>query len=164
VSDESTAIAAAARPSAPPPPSGHDIVWIMGMLPHRYPMLLVDRVIENVARQRIVAIKNVTINEPFFCGHFPGLPVMPGVLVIEAMAQAGGLLLLQEVPNRDNKLVYFTGITDAKFRRPVVPGDQLRFEIDVLRIRTVHARLRCKALVDGHLAAEAVLSSVMVER
>ena len=143
---------------------GHGIEWILGMLPHRYPMLLVDRVLEIVPRQRIVAQKNVTINEPFFCGHFPGRPVMPGVLVIEAMAQAGGLLLLQEVAVRDGKLIYLTGINDVKFRRPVVPGDQLRFEIEVLRIRTVHARLRCRALVDGQLAAEAVLSSVMVDR
>jgi beta-hydroxyacyl-ACP dehydratase FabZ len=143
---------------------GHDIQWILGMLPHRYPMLLVDRVLEMVPRQRIVAQKNVTFNEPFFCGHFPGRPVMPGVLVIEAMAQAGGLLLLQEVASRDGKLIYLTGINDVKFRRPVVPGDQLRFEIEVLRIRTVHARLKCRALVDGHLAAEAVLSSVMVDR
>ncbi len=141
-----------------------DIEWIMSMLPHRYPMLLVDRIIENVPRQRIVAIKNVTINEPFFGGHFPGRPVMPGVLVVEAMAQAGGLLLLQEVPDRTGKLMLFTGIENGKFRRPVVPGDQLRLEVDVLRLRTVHARLSCKALVDGQMAAEAVLSSVMVDR
>jgi 3-hydroxyacyl-[acyl-carrier-protein] dehydratase len=144
--------------------SGRDIQWILSLLPHRYPMLLVDRVLEIVPRQRIVAQKNVTFNEPFFCGHFPGLPVMPGVLVIEAMAQAGGLLLLQEMTAREGKLIYLTGITDAKFRRPVVPGDQLRFEVEVLRIRTVHARLRCRALVDGQVAAEAVLSSVMVDR
>jgi 3-hydroxyacyl-[acyl-carrier-protein] dehydratase len=142
----------------------YDVEWVMSMLPHRYPMLLVDRVLEILPRQRLVAIKNVTINEPFFAGHFPGRPVMPGVLVVEAMAQAGGLLLLREVPDRSGKLLYFTGIQDAKFRRPVVPGDQLRFEIDVLRQRTVHARLSCKALVDGQLAAEAVLSSVMVDR
>ncbi len=157
--------AAAARDAAPPsaaPPL--DIEWIMQMLPHRYPMLLVDRVLENVPRQRLVAIKNVTINEPFFAGHFPGRPVMPGVLVVEAMAQAGGLLLLQEVPDRTGKLLYFTGISEAKFRRPVVPGDQLRFEVDVLRYRTLHAKLACRALVDGQLAAEAVLSSVMVDR
>jgi beta-hydroxyacyl-ACP dehydratase FabZ len=143
---------------------GHDIEWILRMLPHRYPMLLVDRVLEIVPRQRLVAQKNVTFNEPFFCGHFPGRPVMPGVLVIEAMAQAGGLLLLQEVKERDGKLVYLTGINDVKFRRPVIPGDQLRFEVEVVRIRTVHARLQCKALVDGQLVAEAVLSSVMVDR
>ncbi|HEV3456652.1 MAG TPA: 3-hydroxyacyl-ACP dehydratase FabZ [Thermoanaerobaculia bacterium] len=138
------------------------IDWILSMLPHRYPMLLVDRVIEYEPRKRLVAIKNVTINEPFFAGHFPGKPVMPGVLVIEAMAQAGALMLLQEVEDRKGKLLYLTGISDAKFRRPVVPGDQLRFEIDVLRIRSGHSRLLCKALVDGQLAAEAVLSSTRV--
>ena len=140
------------------------IEWILSMLPHRYPLLLVDRVLENQPRQRLVAIKNVTINEPFFVGHFPGKPVMPGVLVIEAMAQAGALLLLQEVEERQTKLLYFTGISNARFRRPVVPGDQLRLELDVLRIRSGHCRLSGKALVDGHLAAEAVLSSTMVDR
>jgi 3-hydroxyacyl-[acyl-carrier-protein] dehydratase len=169
VSEEPTPSAgttAAITASAGPAPVAVplDIEWIMHMLPHRYPMLLVDRVLENVPRQRLVAIKNVTINEPFFAGHFPGRPVMPGVLVVEAMAQAGGLLLLQEVPDRTGKLLYFSGITEAKFRRPVVPGDQLRFEVDVLRFRTLHARLACKALVDGQLAAQAVLSSVMVDR
>ncbi|MBV8200859.1 MAG: 3-hydroxyacyl-ACP dehydratase FabZ [Acidobacteria bacterium] len=139
------------------------IEWILSMLPHRYPMLLVDRVVEYEPRKRLVAIKNVTINEPFFAGHFPGKPVMPGVLVIEAMAQAGALMLLQEVEGNQSKLLYLTGISDAKFRRPVVPGDQLRFEIDVLRIRSGHSRLACKALVDGQLAAEAVLSSTRVE-
>ncbi len=162
---------AAAAEAAPPPAPGsapaftpQGIEWILSMLPHRYPMLLVDRVIENEPRRRLVAIKNVTINEPFFAGHFPGKPVMPGVLVIEAMAQAGALMLLQEVAERQSKLLYFTGIANAKFRRPVVPGDQLRFEIDVLRIRSGHSKLHCRALVDGHLAAEAVLSSTMVDR
>jgi 3-hydroxyacyl-[acyl-carrier-protein] dehydratase len=149
---------------APAPGFPQGIEWILSMLPHRYPMLLVDRVLVNEPRQRLVAIKNVTINEPFFAGHFPGKPVMPGVLVIEAMAQAGALLLLQEVEERQGKLLYFTGISEAKFRRPVVPGDQLRFEIDVLRIRSGHSKLSCKALVDGQLAAEAVLSSTMVDR
>jgi 3-hydroxyacyl-[acyl-carrier-protein] dehydratase len=141
-----------------------DIQWILQMLPHRYPMLLVDRVLEMVPRQRIVALKNVTVNEPFFGGHFPGRPVMPGVLVIEAMAQAGGLLLLEEVAERDRKLIYLAGVNEVKFRRPVVPGDQLRFEVTVLRMRTLHARLQAHALVDGRLAAEAILSSVMVDR
>jgi 3-hydroxyacyl-[acyl-carrier-protein] dehydratase len=141
-----------------------DIEYILSVLPHRYPMLLVDRILEYEARKRIVAIKNVTINEPFFAGHFPGRPVMPGVLVIEAMAQAGGLMLFQEIVDRSSKLLYITGIENAKFRRPVVPGDQLRFEIGVVRLRTVHAKLACKALVDGQVATEAILSSFMVDR
>jgi UDP-3-O-[3-hydroxymyristoyl] glucosamine N-acyltransferase len=150
--------------SAEPPrftPQGID--WILSMLPHRYPMLLVDRVLEYEPGKRLVAIKNVTINEPFFAGHFPGKPVMPGVLLIEAMAQAGALMLLQQVEERGGKLLFLTGISDAKFRRPVVPGDQVRFEIEVVRIRTGHSRLACKALVDGQLAAEAVLSSTRVD-
>ena len=147
------------RPEAP---GGLDIRQIMSVLPHRYPFLLIDRILESTRKKRIVAIKNVTINEPFFAGHFPGKPVMPGVLVIEAMAQAGALMLLQEVEERQGKLLYLTGISDAKFRRPVVPGDQLRFEIDVVRIRSGHSKLSCKALVDGQLAAEAVLSSTRV--
>jgi 3-hydroxyacyl-[acyl-carrier-protein] dehydratase len=155
-------------PEAPGPTDGafdpHGIEWILSLLPHRYPMLLVDRVIEFQPRQRLVAIKNVTMNEPFFAGHFPGKPVMPGVLVIEAMAQAGALLLLQEVEERETKLLYFTGISNARFRRPVVPGDQLRLVLDVLRIRSGHCRLSGQALVDGHLAAEAVMSSTMVDR
>ncbi len=141
-----------------------DIRWIMSVLPHRYPLLLVDRVEELEAQRRIVAIKAVTINEPFFNGHFPGHPVMPGVLVVEAMAQAGGILLLHEVPERESKLVYFTSIERARFRRPVVPGDVLRFEVDVVRLRRVHAKLECKAFVDGQLTAEAILSSAMVDR
>ena len=155
-------------PAPPGPTDGalypHGIEWILSLLPHRYPMLLVDRVIEFQPRQRLVAIKNVTINEPFFAGHFPGKPVMPGVLVIEAMAQAGALLLFQEVEERETKLLYFTGISNARFRRPVVPGDQLRLVLDVLRIRSGHCRLSGQALVDGHLAAEAVMSSTMVDR
>jgi beta-hydroxyacyl-ACP dehydratase FabZ len=141
-----------------------DIEWVMSILPHRYPLLLVDRVLEFEPRKRIVAIKNVTIDEPFFVGHFPGRPVVPGVLVIEGMAQAGGLLVLGEVADRERKLLYFAAIERAKFRRPVVPGDQLRYEIEVLRIRSTHCKLAGRALVDGHLAAEAVLSSVMVDR
>jgi beta-hydroxyacyl-ACP dehydratase FabZ len=155
-------------PEAPGPTDGvfdpHGIEWILSLLPHRYPMLLVDRVLEFQPRRRLVAIKNVTMNEPFFAGHFPGKPVMPGVLVIEAMAQAGALLLLQEVEERETKLLYFTGIANARFRRPVVPGDQLRLVLDVLRIRSGHCRLSGQALVDGHLAAEAVMSSTMVDR
>ena len=103
-----------------------DINDIQRILPHRFPFLLIDRVVDLTRRERIVAIKNITINEPFFAGHFPGLPVMPGVLIVEAMAQAGGVLLFTEVEDRESKLVLFTGIERARFRRPVVPGDQLR--------------------------------------
>ena len=141
-----------------------DIEWIMSVIPHRYPLLLVDRVLEIEPRQRIVAIKNVTVNEEFFIGHFPGHPVMPGVLVIEAMAQAGALLLLHDLPHREDKIIYFTTINKAKFRRPVVPGDQLRFEIEILRLREVYCKLSARALVDGKLVAEAELSSAMVDR
>ena len=141
-----------------------DIRWIMSVIPHRYPLLLIDRVLEIEPKHSIVAIKNVTANEEFFSGHFPGHPVMPGVLVIEAMAQAGGLLLMHDVPDRKNKLIYFTTINKAKFRRPVVPGDQLRIEIEILRLREIFCKLSAKALVDGQLVAEAVLSSAMMDR
>ena len=141
-----------------------DIEWIQSVLPHRYPILLVDRVLEMEPRKRIVAIKNVTINEPVFTGHFPGRPIFPGVLLIEGMAQAGGLLLLQEIPDREGKLLYFAAIEEARFRRPVVPGDQVRYEIEVIKLRKTYCKLTAKALVDGEVAAEAVLSSVMVDR
>lgn len=141
-----------------------DIEWIMSVLPHRYPFLLVDRVLEMEPKKRIVAIKNVTINEPFFPGHFPGRPVFPGVLQIEGLAQAGGLLLLHDMPNRENKLIYFSGIEQAKFRRPVVPGDQVRYELEVVRLRSMFCKLSGRVLVDGQLAAEAVISSAMVDR
>src|SRR5579871_5235576 len=118
-----------ATPSPAPVKTTLDIVDIFHILPHRFPFLLIDRVIEIQRKQRIVAIKNVTINEPFFAGHFPNLPIMPGVLIVEAMAQAGGVLLLTEFEDRDEKIVLFTGIERAKFRRPVVPGDQLRIEV-----------------------------------
>jgi beta-hydroxyacyl-ACP dehydratase FabZ len=141
-----------------------DIEWILSVLPHRYPILLVDRVLEMEARKRIVAIKCVTINEPYFMGHFPGRPVVPGVLLIEGMAQAGGLLLFNEVPDREKKLMYFAAIDEARFRRPVVPGDQIRYELEVLKLRSAYCKLAGKALVDGEVAAEAVLTSVMVDR
>jgi beta-hydroxyacyl-ACP dehydratase FabZ len=137
---------------------------IMERIPHRYPFLLIDRVIEEVPRQRIVAIKNVTINEPFFQGHFPGAPVMPGVLIIEAMAQAGAVLLLSDIPDRASKLVYFTGIDDARFRRPVVPGDQIRLTVEVLKLRARTCKMRGKAEVAGELVAEADIMSALVER
>ena len=141
-----------------------DIEWILSVLPHRYPILLVDRVVEMEARKRIVALKCVTINEPYFMGHFPGRPVVPGVLLIEGMAQAGGLLLFNEVPDRENKLLYFAAIDEARFRRPVVPGDQIRYELEVLKLRSAYCKLAGKAIVDGEVAAEAVLTSVMVDR
>ena len=141
-----------------------DIGWILSVLPHRYPLLLVDRVLEMEPKKRIVAIKNVTINEEIFLGHFPGRPVMPGVLMIEGMAQAGGLLLLHDLPDRENKLLLFAGIEEAKFRRPVVPGDQIRYEVEVLRLRSTFGKVAGKVLVDGELAAEAILSTAMVDR
>ena len=115
-------------------------------------------------KKRIVAIKNVTINEEVFLGHFPGRPVMPGVMLIEGMAQAGGLLLLHDLPQRENKLLLFAGIEEAKFRRPVVPGDQIRYEVEVLRLRSTFGKVAGKVLVDGELAAEAILSTAMVDR
>jgi len=141
-----------------------DIAAIMSILPHRFPFLLIDRVVEVVRRERIAAIKNVTINEPFFQGHFPGYPVMPGVLVIEAMAQAGACLLLTEFPDRDEHLAFFTGIERAKFRRPVVPGDQIRFEVKVLNWRSKACRMEGTAKVDGKLACEAVIMCQLVPR
>ena len=141
-----------------------DVVAIQGILPHRYPFLLVDRILEIEPGKRIVGIKNVTVNEEFFQGHFPGKPVMPGVLIIEAMAQVGGVLLLMDVENRQDKLVYFMGIDEARFRRPVVPGDQIRFELEVLRLKAIVCKLQCKAFVDGALVAEAVIMSSMVDR
>jgi len=112
-----------------------DIQQIMGLLPHRYPFLLIDRIVEFEPTKRVVALKNVTINEPFFQGHFPDHPIMPGVLVIEAMAQAGAVLMLAELPDRDKKLAVFTGIDNTKFRRSITPGDQLRLEVNVLSFR-----------------------------
>jgi len=143
---------------------GWDNRWIQQVLPHRYPFLLVDRVLEIEPGKRVVAIKNVTVNEEFFLGHFPGHPVMPGVLILEALAQAGGILLLHDMADRASKLLYFTGIERARFRRPVVPGDQLRLEIEVLNLRSNFCRLQARALVDGKVAAEAVLSSATVSR
>jgi beta-hydroxyacyl-ACP dehydratase FabZ len=141
-----------------------DIRKILDSLPHRYPFLLVDRVLEMEREKRIVAIKNVTMNEPFFQGHFPGAPVMPGVLIVEAMAQAGAVLLLHDLPGRDGKLVYFTGIDGARFRRAVVPGDQLRLTMEVLNLRARTCKMRGKAEVDGQLVSEAEILSAMVDR
>ncbi len=141
-----------------------DIQAILGFLPHRYPFLLIDRIVEFEPTKRLVAIKNVTINEPFFQGHFPDYPIMPGVLVVEAMAQAGGIIMLHELPDRAARLVVFTGIERAKFRRPVTPGDQLRIEVNVLSFRTRAGRIEGRATVDGKLACEAVLTCQVVPR
>jgi len=141
-----------------------DIQEIMGLLPHRYPFLLIDRVIEFEPQKRLVAIKSVSFNEPFFQGHFPGYPIMPGVLVVEAMAQAGGIIMTAEMPDREKKLVVFSGIERAKFRRPVTPGDQLRIEVEVLAFRSRAGRIEGKAYVDGKLACEATLTCQVVPR
>ena len=141
-----------------------DIRGILNSIPHRYPLLLVDKVLEMEAGRRIVAIKNVTINEPFFQGHFPGAPVMPGVLIIEAMAQAAAVLLLHEMPDRAEKLVYFAGIDRARFRKAVMPGDQLRLSLEVLKRRARSCKMRGTAEVDGQVAAEAEILSALVDR
>ncbi|HEV8385388.1 MAG TPA: 3-hydroxyacyl-ACP dehydratase FabZ [Candidatus Acidoferrales bacterium] len=141
-----------------------DINGIQKILPHRPPFLLVDAILEMERLKYIVGVKNVTINEDFFRGHFPGKPIMPGVLIVEAMAQTGGLLLLQEVEDREHKLLYFVAIDDARFRRPVVPGDQLRIEVSVLSWRSAFCKLAGKASVNGDLAAEATLMCKMVDR
>ena len=138
---------------------------IQAILPHRHPFLLVDRVTELVPRERIVAVKQVTINEPFFAGHFPGAPVMPGVLIIEAMAQAGAILALREFENRGEKLPLFTKIREATFRQPVVPGDTLILEVTALRTGSRVQRMRGEAKVEGRgLVAEAEIMCVVVER
>jgi 3-hydroxyacyl-[acyl-carrier-protein] dehydratase len=141
-----------------------DVTEIQKILPHRYPLLFVDAIVEMERLKRVVGIKNVTINESFFQGHFPGQPVMPGVLIIESMAQTGGLLLLQEVPDRENKLLYFVAVDGARFRRPVLPGDQLRVEMTVVSWRGDFCKLDGRATVDGQLAAEATLMCKMVDR
>ncbi|MFH1276980.1 MAG: bifunctional UDP-3-O-[3-hydroxymyristoyl] N-acetylglucosamine deacetylase/3-hydroxyacyl-ACP dehydratase [Candidatus Eisenbacteria bacterium] len=143
--------------------SNVDINFIMKIMPHRYPFLLVDRIIE-LTEKRVVGIKNVTINEPFFIGHFPGHPIMPAVLIIEAMAQTGGILLLSSVDNPEGKLVYFMGIDGAKFRKPVLPGDTLRFELELLRLKTRTCKMRGRAYVGDDLVAGADLLSMIVDR
>lgn len=137
---------------------------IQQLLPHRYPFLLVDRIIELVPNQRIVGVKQVSINEPFFQGHFPGAPVMPGVLVVEALAQVGAVLALREIADRDQKLVLFTGIKEARFRRPVTPGDTLILEVTAMRIGSRVQRMRGEARVDGQLVADAEIMSVIADR
>src|SRR5436305_11744761 len=141
---------------------------ILAILPHRYPFLLIDRVVDLERRQRVVAIKNVTLNEPFFQGHFPGVPIMPGVLIIEAIAQAGGALLLTEIPDRENKLMVFTGIERARFRRPVVPGDHLRIEVEVKAWREGGdrnaVRMEGIAYVQDKRVAEAIVTCQVVPK
>jgi 3-hydroxyacyl-[acyl-carrier-protein] dehydratase len=143
-----------------------DINQIQAILPHRYPFLLIDRVLEIERKKKIVAIKNVTINEPFFAGHFPGFPIMPGVLIMEAMAQAGGAMLLTEVTDRSGKLIVFTGIEKARFRRPVVPGDQLRIEVEMLTWKEISSRIAVrmggKAYVNGKLVCDGIVSAQLV--
>ncbi len=141
-----------------------DIDEIMRVLPHRYPFLLVDRVLEIEAGKRIVGLKNVTINEPFFQGHFPGHPIMPGVLIIEAMAQVGGMLLMGAVPDPESKVVYFTSLNNVKWRRPVKPGDQLRFELELQQIRGMMCKMSGVAKVDGEVVAEAEMGAMVRDK
>lgn len=141
-----------------------NIIDIMKILPHRYPMLLVDRVLEIEDDKRIVCIKNVTANEHFFQGHFPGAPVMPGVLIVEAMAQCGAVLILRKIPDRENKLFLFGGVDKARFRKPVIPGDQLRMEVEIIQKRSNSVRIRGVATVSGEVVAEAEMLSVTVPR
>ncbi len=138
--------------------------WITAILPHRYPMLLVDRVLEIEPGKRIVAIKNVTASEEVFLGHFPGHPVVPGVLLIEGVAQAGAILLLHDDPESASKIPYFMSIEKAKFRKPAVPGDQLRYEVEVLRRRSRYCKLSGRVIVNDSVVAEAICSCAMVDR
>ncbi len=143
-----------------------DVTDIMKLLPHRYPFLFVDKVVYLEPEKKIVAVKNVTMNEPFFQGHFPGAPVMPGVLIIEALAQVGGILLLKGSDRKvdNDKLVYFMSIDKAKFRVPVVPGDQLRFEVTVLRAGSKISQFEGKAYVEDKLAAEGILTAMITDK
>lgn len=142
----------------------YDINTIMESIPHRYPFLLVDRILELVPNQRVVALKNVTINEPFFQGHFPNRPIMPGVLIIEAMGQAGGVLAASVLPpEKKGALIFFMGMDKVKFRKPVVPGDQLIFELEILKQRTKAVKMAGVAKVDGKVAAEAVMMASFQE-
>jgi 3-hydroxyacyl-[acyl-carrier-protein] dehydratase len=141
-----------------------DVVEIQKVLPHRYPFLMIDGILEIERLKRIVAIKNVTINEAHFQGHFPRQPVMPGVLILEGMAQAGGLLLLLEIPDRENKLLFLAAVDGVRFRRPVVPGDQMRIEVKVLKWRGDFCKIEGRATVNGQLASEATLMCKMIDR
>ncbi len=146
------------------PPTTHDIAAIMALLPHRYPFLLIDRVLQVEPKQRILARKCVTINEGFFEGHFPGYPIMPGVLQIEAIAQAGGLLILLEYERPGDTLMLFTGVERARFRRPVTPGDVLEIEAKILNLRSRAVRLEGAIRVDGKLVCEATVTCQLVKR
>ena len=141
-----------------------DTLAIQQILPHRYPFLLVDRILEIEEKRRIVGLKNVTINEPFFQGHFPGHPIMPGVLIIEAMAQVGGVLLMGVFDDPESKVVYFMSLDNVKWRRPVRPGDQLRFELEVKQIRGRICKMRGRAFVEGELVAEADMAAMVRDR
>jgi beta-hydroxyacyl-ACP dehydratase FabZ len=144
--------------------STHKIHEILKILPQRYPFLLVDRILETDGLTYMVGLKNVTMNEPFFQGHFPDHPVMPGVLLVEALAQVGVILLLSGDSNRDSKLVYFSGIDKCRFRQPVIPGDQLRIEVKVIKHRDRYFKMMGQALVDGNVTVEAELSCSVVDR
>ena len=141
-----------------------DVQAILRVMPHRYPFLLVDRIVDFVPQERVVGVKNVTINEPFFQGHFPGHPIMPGVLIIEAMAQVGGFMLLNSQDNPEEKLIYFMGMDNVRFRKPVMPGDQIRFELEMLKYRRTYCKMAGKAFVDDDLVAEAELMAAIVDR
>jgi len=142
----------------------YEIEDIMRVLPHRYPMLLVDRILEIEENKRVVGIKNVTINEPFFQGHFPGHPIMPGVLIVEAMAQVGGMLLLGNLEEPDTKVVYFMSIDNIKFRKPVRPGDQIVFEVEMIQVRGKIAKTRGVAKVNGEVVAEAEMAAMVRDK
>ncbi|MEN8260397.1 MAG: 3-hydroxyacyl-ACP dehydratase FabZ [Pseudomonadota bacterium] len=145
--------------------SNIDIQKIIEVMPHRYPFLLVDRVLEIVEGEKIVALKNVTINEPFFQGHFPGMPIMPGVLIVEAMAQAGGVLFLATMPQeKKDHIFYFMGMDKVRFRKPVTPGDQLIFEVSILRKRSKALKMAATASVDNKKVAEAELLATIGEK
>ncbi len=155
---------AIARRGSRADPTHLDVTRIMEVLPHRFPFLLVDRIIEMEAGVRIVGLKNVTMNEPFFQGHFPGHPIMPGVLIVEAMAQVGGMLMMGMVEDPASKVVYFASLDGVRFRRPVRPGDQLRFEVDIVKVRGTVVRTRGQAFVDGQIVCEADMTATVIDR